>query len=112
MLCDDTATLVFLADQACITAHRFLSRASRPNHPDRLVFDFDPPDDDFALVRQAALQLHELLDELRLPSVAMTSGSRGLHVIVPWTAAAPSTTSAPSPAASPTCPPSGRQGRR
>ncbi|MEV0535228.1 non-homologous end-joining DNA ligase [Kitasatospora sp. NPDC050463] len=82
-LCDDTATLLFLTDQACITPHRFLSRADRPDHPDRLVLDLDPPDDDFAPVREAALQLRELLDELRLPSVAMTTGSRGLHVIVP-----------------------------
>lgn len=84
LVCDDTATLVYLADQACLTPHRWLSRADRPHRPDRLVFDLDPPTgDDFAAVRQAALLLRELLDELRLPSAPMTTGSRGLHLVVP-----------------------------
>lgn len=88
-VCDDTATLLYLADQACITPHRFLSRADRPDHPDRLVFDLDPPGDDFPLVRDAAHGLHDLLDELELPSQVMTTGSRGLHVIVPLDRRAP-----------------------
>jgi bifunctional non-homologous end joining protein LigD len=88
LVCDDTATLVFLADQACITPHRWLSRADRPRRPDRLVFDLDPSDgegdaDTFPAVREAALLLGELLDELRLPSAPMTTGSRGLHLVVP-----------------------------
>jgi bifunctional non-homologous end joining protein LigD len=82
-VCDDTATLVFLADQACLTLHRWLSRTDSVDHPDRLVFDLDPADDDFGQVRQAAVVLGELLDELRLPSALMTTGSRGLHVVVP-----------------------------
>ncbi|MER5203627.1 non-homologous end-joining DNA ligase [Streptomyces sp. NPDC002825] len=89
VLCQDTATLVLLADQACVTLHRWLSRADRPDHPDRLVFDLDPPDDDFSRVREAARWLHGLLDELELPSLAMTTGSRGLHVIVPLDRRAP-----------------------
>ncbi|MDF3288770.1 non-homologous end-joining DNA ligase [Streptomyces silvisoli] len=83
VLCDDTATLVYLADQACLTLHRFLAKADRPRCPDRLVFDLDPPGEDFAPVREAARQLCALLDELRLPAALMTTGSRGLHVIVP-----------------------------
>ncbi|MFD0318290.1 non-homologous end-joining DNA ligase [Streptomyces flavalbus] len=82
-VCDDTATLVYLADQACLTLHRWLSRAERPHHPDRMVFDLDPSTDDFGAVRDAARLLGELLDELRLPSALMTTGSRGLHVVVP-----------------------------
>lgn len=83
VLCDDSATLLYLANQACVTPHRFLSKADRPDHPDRLVFDLDPPGDDFEPVRAAARWLHELLDELELPSSVMTTGSRGLHVLVP-----------------------------
>ncbi|RST15840.1 ATP-dependent DNA ligase [Streptomyces sp. WAC05374] len=82
-VCDDTATLLHLADQACVTLHRWQSRAGRPDHPDRMVFDLDPPADDFAAVRRAAHHLGELLDALGLPSALMTTGSRGLHVIVP-----------------------------
>ncbi|MFK0121515.1 non-homologous end-joining DNA ligase [Streptomyces sp. NPDC090994] len=82
-VCDDTATLLYLADQAALTLHRWLSRADRPHHPDRMVFDLDPGVDDFETVREAAVLLGELLDSLRLPSALMTTGSRGLHVIVP-----------------------------
>lgn len=82
-VCDDSATLVYLADQACMTLHRWLSRADRPRRPDRIVFDLDPADDDFDQVRCAARLVGELLGELRLPSGLMTTGSRGLHVVVP-----------------------------
>ncbi|MFF7067133.1 non-homologous end-joining DNA ligase [Streptomyces pseudovenezuelae] len=83
-VCDDTATLLYLADQACLTLHRWLSRAGSVERPDRMVFDLDPAgDDDFSLVREAAGLLGELLDELSLPSALMTTGSRGLHVVVP-----------------------------
>ncbi|NUS76279.1 MAG: ATP-dependent DNA ligase [Streptomyces sp.] len=84
-VCDDSATLLHLADQACLTLHRWLSRVGHVERPDRLVFDLDPSDegDDFAPVREAAELLGELLDELRLPSALMTTGSRGLHVVVP-----------------------------
>ncbi|MEU0331746.1 non-homologous end-joining DNA ligase [Streptomyces sp. NPDC006193] len=86
VVCDDTATLLYLADQACLTLHRWLSRTDRaggPDHPDRLVFDLDPPGDDFPLVREAAHRLRELLDDLGLPAAPMTTGSRGLHLVVP-----------------------------
>lgn len=82
-VCDDTATLVHLADQASITLHRWQSKAGRLDRPDRMVFDLDPPEDDFEPVREAARLLGELLGELDLPSVLLTTGSRGLHVIVP-----------------------------
>ncbi|MEV3988119.1 non-homologous end-joining DNA ligase [Streptomyces sp. NPDC049837] len=82
-VCDDTATLLHLADQACVTLHRWQSKADRLQCPDRMVFDLDPPKDDFDAVRRAAHLLGELLDALRLPSALMTTGSRGLHVIVP-----------------------------
>lgn len=79
----DEATLVYLANQACITPHLFLSRRDRPDHPDRLVFDLDPPGDDFQPVQQAARVLRDLLERLELPSYVQTTGSRGLHVVVP-----------------------------
>ncbi|MET7640751.1 non-homologous end-joining DNA ligase [Streptomyces sp. NPDC005438] len=82
-VCDNAATLVYLADQASVTLHRWLSRADRPDRPDRLVVDLDPPHDDFERAREAARQVRDLLDQLRLPAALMSTGSRGLHVVVP-----------------------------
>ncbi|MFD9490271.1 non-homologous end-joining DNA ligase [Streptomyces sp. NPDC060005] len=83
-VCGDTATLVYLADQACLTLHRWLSKAGDVERPDRLVIDLDPATEgDFAAVREAARAVRELLDTLKLPSAPMTTGSRGLHVVVP-----------------------------
>lgn len=88
VLCENAATLVYLAEQACITPHAWLSRADRPRHPDRLIFDLDPPDDGFERVRAAAGLMRALLRDLGLTSYAMTTGSRGLHVTVPLDRAA------------------------
>jgi bifunctional non-homologous end joining protein LigD len=82
-VCDSAATLVYLADQAALTLHRWLSRTDAIDRPDRMVFDLDPAEDDFGQVREAARLLGELLDELDLPSSLMTTGSRGLHILVP-----------------------------
>lgn len=83
VVCNKQATLVYLADQACITPHIWLSRQDRIHNPDRLIFDLDPPGDDFSPVRKAAFGLRELLEELGLASFPMTTGSRGLHLVVP-----------------------------
>ncbi|MET9079315.1 non-homologous end-joining DNA ligase [Streptomyces sp. NPDC004232] len=85
-VCDDTATLVYLANQACITPHPWLSPADCLDCPDRLVFDLDPPDgasDGFENVRWGARRLGDLLTELGLRPALMTTGSRGLHLLVP-----------------------------
>ena len=83
VVCDDAATLVYLADQACITVHVWPSRADRPDNPDEVIFDLDPSGSDFAPVRAGARMLHELLEELGLRSFVKTTGGRGLHLVVP-----------------------------
>lgn len=85
---NSAATLVYLANQGCITPHLSLARRDRPDNPDRLIFDLDPSDNDFAKVREAAKQLKSLLDELELASFVQTTGSRGLHVVLPLDRAA------------------------
>ena len=82
-VCSNAATLVYLANQACITPHVWLSRRDRLDYPDLLIFDLDPPDDDFSTVRDAALALRDLLHEIGLEPFVKTTGSRGLHVVVP-----------------------------
>lgn len=83
VVADSPATLVYLADQGCITPHLSLFRVDRPKHPDRMIFDLDPSDDDFGKVQDTARYLHRTLDDLDLPSFVQTTGSRGLHVVVP-----------------------------
>jgi bifunctional non-homologous end joining protein LigD len=83
VVCEEAATLAYLANQACITPHVFLSRADRLDHPDQLIFDLDPAGDDFEEARLAALALRDLLRELELPSFAKTTGGKGLHLTVP-----------------------------
>jgi bifunctional non-homologous end joining protein LigD len=82
---NNAATLVYLANYNMITAHVWLSRIQAPNQPDLLIFDLDPADGDFGLVRKTALTLKTLLDELKLVPFVKTTGSRGLHVVVPIT---------------------------
>jgi bifunctional non-homologous end joining protein LigD len=74
---------VYLAGQGCITLHISQSRVDRPTHPDRLVIDLDPEEDDFGPVQGGAREVRAALDETGLPSWVMTTGSRGLHVVVP-----------------------------
>ena len=83
VVCDNRATLVYLANQACITPHVWLSRTRNIAHPDRMIFDLDPSGVDVAPVCQAAHTLRELLEGMGLRPFVMTTGSRGLHVTVP-----------------------------
>jgi bifunctional non-homologous end joining protein LigD len=82
-LADDVPALVYLAGQNAVTPHVWTSRADRLERPDRIVFDLDPASPDFALVRAAARDLGALLRDLGLAPFAMTTGSRGLHVVTP-----------------------------
>ncbi len=82
-LCNDKRTLRWLANQACIELHPWLSRADRLERPDHLVFDLDPPQDAFERSVQVALVLKEVLDEIGLDGLPKTSGGKGVHVYVP-----------------------------
>ncbi len=75
--------LRWLANQNCIALHVWQSRRDRLHNPDRLVFDLDPSDTDFAVVRATARAVAGVLDDLGLACYVQTTGSRGLHVVVP-----------------------------
>jgi bifunctional non-homologous end joining protein LigD len=83
MVANRGAALVYLADQACIALHGWMSRRDRLNRPDKMLFDLDPPGNDFEPVRRAAQELHRLLLDVGLVSYVMTTGSKGLHIAVP-----------------------------
>jgi bifunctional non-homologous end joining protein LigD len=83
-LVNDAASLVYLANQNCVTPHLWLSKADEPDLPDRVIFDLDPPEGgSFADVRAAARDLGGLLRDRGLHPFTMTTGSKGLHVTVP-----------------------------
>ncbi len=84
VICTKKSTLVYLASQGCITPHIWLSRKDKLEKPDRMIFDLDPSKDDFREVKEAARRIRELLEEeLGLPLYLMTTGSKGMHIVVP-----------------------------
>jgi bifunctional non-homologous end joining protein LigD len=82
--CNEPATLIYLADQAAVSQHIWLSTAQKLNHPNKMVFDLDPPEgEDFNTVRKAAKKLTEFFSKNDIRPFAMTTGSKGLHIIIP-----------------------------
>jgi bifunctional non-homologous end joining protein LigD len=79
----EPASLVYLAGQACITLHRWLSRVDRLDRPDLLIVDLDPSQGATSQVGRAARVVREQLQELELEPWIMSTGSRGYHVVVP-----------------------------
>jgi bifunctional non-homologous end joining protein LigD len=82
-LISDVRSLVWLANQNCITPHVWISRAPDLYQPDICVFDLDPSEDQPEILRGAALVLRDLLRELGLASWVKTSGSKGFHIVAP-----------------------------
>lgn len=84
VVAENQATLAYLGNQACIAIHIWLGRRDKLNQPDKMIFDLDPPKGRFDLVVKAARALRKRLEEERgLPAFVMTTGSKGLHVVVP-----------------------------
>jgi bifunctional non-homologous end joining protein LigD len=85
-LVNDVPTLLWMVQMHCIDMNAWYSRADKPERPDFVVFDLDPPDDAAwtRAVRVAHL-LRERLADLELESYVKTSGSTGIHVLVPIT---------------------------
>jgi bifunctional non-homologous end joining protein LigD len=88
VVCRHPDDLAYLANQGCVTPHVWLSRTPDIHHPDQMVFDLDPASDDLGVLRAAASSLRALLEELGLAAYLKSSGSRGLHVVVPLVPAA------------------------
>jgi bifunctional non-homologous end joining protein LigD len=76
-------TQLALANLGCIAVHVMASRARSPRQPDWLCVDLDPESGKFADAACAGLHVKSALDALKLVSFAKTTGSRGLHVLVP-----------------------------
>ena len=83
-LVNDEDALTWMANMGCIDMHAWASRVDRPDRPDWVMFDLDPSDGaTFEDVVRVALLVRDALDVLGLDSLPKTSGSRGIHVLVP-----------------------------
>jgi bifunctional non-homologous end joining protein LigD len=76
-------TQLALTNLGCIAVHVMASRASSPRQPDWMCVDIDPGSGKFRDAARAGLHVKAALDALKLVSFAKTTGSRGLHVLVP-----------------------------
>ena len=84
-LVNSREALLWMVQMHCIDMNAWYSRVDKPDRPDFVLFDLDPPEEDgaFALCIRVAHYVHAALDELGLESYVKTSGSDGIHVVVP-----------------------------
>ncbi|WP_327138745.1 DNA polymerase domain-containing protein [Niabella yanshanensis] len=84
IVCNDKATLLYLANLGCIEMNPWNSTVKKQEHPSYLIIDIDPSDKNtFDQVIDVALATQQVLDECGVKSYCKTSGSSGLHVFVP-----------------------------
>jgi bifunctional non-homologous end joining protein LigD len=83
-LVNDELSLLWMVNMGCIDMNMWYSRVDKPERPDWVLFDLDPsPDVGFKETVQVALLVKQALDALELESFVKTSGSEGIHVLVP-----------------------------
>lgn len=84
VVCDSAATLAYLANQAAVEFHIWLSTMDDIDRPDRLVIDLDPPPDtEVAVLRSIAHRFRDLFTEIGLTPFTQATGGRGYHVVAP-----------------------------
>jgi bifunctional non-homologous end joining protein LigD len=83
-LVNDELGLLWMVNMGCIDMNTWYSRIDKPERPDWVLFDLDPsPDVGFAETIEVALLVKQALDALELESCVKTSGSEGIHILVP-----------------------------
>jgi bifunctional non-homologous end joining protein LigD len=85
LICNDKATLIYMANLGCIEINPWNSTTKKPDNPDWVVIDLDPPKKkpDFSKVIEAALVVKQIMDGLEADCYCKTSGATGLHVYIP-----------------------------
>jgi bifunctional non-homologous end joining protein LigD len=83
VVCDDLPTLLYLVNMATIPLHVWASRVASLDRPDWCILDLDPKGAPFENVVEVARAILKLCNDIRLPARIKTSGSTGLHVLVP-----------------------------
>ena len=80
---DDEDALLYIANMASIPLHVWASRIGTLERPDWCVLDLDPKGAPFEHVVEIARFIHRLCEDLGLPNYPKTSGSSGLHILIP-----------------------------
>lgn len=84
IICNDKATLLYLANLGCIEMNPWNSTVKKPDNPTYMIIDIDPSDKNtFEDVIDVALATKEVLDNCGAVSYPKTSGSTGIHIYVP-----------------------------
>lgn len=84
IICDDKATLLYLANLGCIELNPWNSKVSTPDNPDFLILDLDPSDkNDYDDVVEVALAIKSVLEKAGISSYCKTSGKSGMHIYLP-----------------------------
>jgi bifunctional non-homologous end joining protein LigD len=83
LLCQNQASLVYMANLGCIELHTWNSRYRMPDNPDYLVLDIDPLDIDFRYAVEAAQATREVIELAGAKGFCKTSGATGLHIYIP-----------------------------
>jgi bifunctional non-homologous end joining protein LigD len=87
VVCNDAASLAYLANLAAIVLHPWVSRVDSLDEPDYMLFDLDPGERcTLKTLAQVALCVRDQLAEIGLTPLVKTSGASGLHVILPLAA--------------------------
>jgi len=83
IVCEDESTMAYLANLGTIPLHIWHSRVETLQRPDWCLVDLDPKGAPFSQVIQLALAVHELCEDIGLPSYPKTTGSTGIHILIP-----------------------------
>jgi len=83
IVCDDRATLLYLANLACIDQNPWMSRIGTLDYPDYVLIDLDPVDCPYSKIVEAALLVKKVLDNIHIRGYPKTTGGDGMHVFIP-----------------------------
>ncbi|MBC8004982.1 MAG: DNA ligase D [Verrucomicrobia bacterium] len=83
LICNDAATLIYMANLGCIEINPWHSTYMNPEEPSYIMLDLDTGDIPFTEVVNTALVIKEICDEINIPAYCKTSGATGLHIYIP-----------------------------
>jgi bifunctional non-homologous end joining protein LigD len=84
LVCNNEASLLYIASLGCIEMNPWSSRKQSPDNPDWCIIDLDPDRNTFEQVITAAQVTKQILDAIDVPCYCKTSGSTGIHIYIPF----------------------------